>query len=68
MHMIFNRNIDIAVKTTDATILRLDNISVLETTAKYATLMNKYTELTKSMAKGAARLIVRTGSRTSDSA
>jgi len=56
------------VHVTNATICRLSKISFLETTEKYATLMKRYTTVTENMASGAARLIVRTGSRTSDKA
>ena len=53
---------------TNATICRLSKISFLETTEKYATLMKRYTAMSENIASGAARLIVRTGSRTSDNA
>ena len=42
-------------------------MSFLETTAKYETLMKRYTAVTQSTARGAASLTVRTGSRTSES-
>ena len=42
-------------------------MSFLETTAKYEMLMQRYTAMTEAMARGAARLIVRKGSRTSES-
>jgi hypothetical protein len=51
-----------------ATILRLFRISLLDTTAKYATFISIYTALTPNMAIGAARLIVGTGFLISDSA
>lgn len=53
---------------TNATIRLLSNMSFLETTAKYEMLMKRYTALTEIMARGAARLMVRTGSRTSERA
>jgi len=52
---------------THATIRWLSSMSFLETTAKYETLMKRYTVVTEIMPRGAARLIVRTGSRTSES-
>jgi hypothetical protein len=55
------------VSTTNATIRWLSSMSFLETTAKYEMLMKKYTAVTEIMAKGAASLMVRTGSRTSES-
>ena len=42
-------------------------MSLFETTAKYERLMKKYTAMTEIMARGAANLTVRTGSRTSES-
>ena len=56
------------ILVTNATICRLSSMSFLETTEKYATLMKRYTAVTEHIASGAARLIVRTGSRTSDKA
>ena len=55
------------VSTTNATIRLLSSMSFLETTAKYEMLMKKYTAATEVMARGAASLTVRTGSRTSES-
>ena len=52
---------------TDATILWLSSMSLLETTAKYEMLMKKYTAATEIMARGAPSLMVRIGSRTSES-
>jgi hypothetical protein len=51
-----------------AAMVPLPNMSCLDTTAKYATFTATYASATRSMANGAARLIVRTGSRTSDKA
>ena len=55
------------VSITNATIRWLSSMSLLETTAKYEMLMKKYTAATANMARGAASLMVRTGSRTSES-
>ena len=55
------------VSITNATIRWLSSMSFLETTAKYEMLMKKYTAATEIMARGAASLMVRTGSRTSES-
>ena len=53
--------------TTNATIRLLSSMSLLETTAKYEMLMKMYTAATENTARGAASLMVRTGSRTSES-
>ena len=55
------------ISITNATIRWLSSMSLLETTAKYEMLMKKYTIATAIMARGAANLMVRTGSRTSES-
>ena len=55
------------VSITNATIRWLSSMSFLETTAKYEILMKRYTAATEIIARGAASLIVRTGSRTSES-
>ena len=55
------------VAVTNATICLLSSMSLLETTAKYEMLVKRYTAVTEITARGAASLMVRTGSRTSES-
>ena len=55
------------VSITNATNRLLSSMSPLETIAKYEMLMKKYTIATEITARGAASLMVRTGSRTSES-
>ena len=55
------------VSITNATIRLLSSMSLLETTAKYEMFMNMYTAATENTARGAASLMVRIGSRTSES-
>ena len=61
------RNNETKISITNATICLLSSMSLLETTAKYEMLMKKYTVATQITARGAASLMVRTGSRTSES-